>query len=165
MKTKKMVISAMFLALVCISTIIVKVPSPLKGYFNLGDCMVLLSGWMLSPFYGFVSAGIGSLIADVISGYVVYAPATFIIKGAMAIIAHYIFKIASSKIDGGVSRIISGFVAEIAMVLGYYIFEGFLYGFLPSIANIPANAMQGLLGLIVGVILVKILKNISYFKL
>ena len=38
---------------------IIKIPSPLKGYLNLGDCVVLLAGWMLPPTYGFLAAGLG----------------------------------------------------------------------------------------------------------
>ena len=82
--TKKIAITALMAALTCIATIIIKIPSPLKGYLNLGDCMVLISGWILSPVYGFIAAGLGSALADIFSGYVIYAPATFVIKGLMA---------------------------------------------------------------------------------
>ena len=95
--TQKLVLSAMFAALICVVTMIIKVPSPLKGYLNLGDCVVLLAGWMLSPGYGFLAAGIGSALADLFSGYVVYAPATFIIKGCMAVTAGYMYKFAPKK--------------------------------------------------------------------
>ena len=88
-KTQKIVIAAMLAALTCIATMIIKIPSPLKGYLNLGDCVVLLSGWLLSPLYGFLAAGLGSGLADLISGYGVYVPATFIIKGVMAIAAYF----------------------------------------------------------------------------
>ena len=45
------------------STFAVRIPSPLKGYLNLGDCAVLLAGWLLSPVYGFLAAGLGSALA------------------------------------------------------------------------------------------------------
>ena len=48
-KTKKIVVAAMLAALTCVATMIIKIPSPLKGYLNLGDCVVLLAGWMLIP--------------------------------------------------------------------------------------------------------------------
>ena len=80
--TKRIVMAAMLAALTCVATMVIKIPSPLKGYLNLGDCVVLLAGWMLSPVYGFLAAGIGSALADVFSGYVLYAPATFVIKAA-----------------------------------------------------------------------------------
>ena len=154
--TKKIVTASMLAALCCVATMIIKIPSPLKGYINLGDCVVLLSGWLLSPAYGFAAAGFGSALTDVFSGYIVYAPATFIIKGAMALIAYYGVKLSQNKISTTLSRIISGIVAEILMVLGYFVFEGFMYGFIPSAVNIPANAVQGVAGIILGVILAKI---------
>ena len=157
--TKKIVISSMLAALVCVATMIIKIPSPLKGYLNLGDCVVLLSGWLLSPVYGFLAAGIGSALADIFSGYMVYAPATFVIKGLMAVIAYFGFRLIHKRLGSLTSRILSGTLSEILMVLGYFIFEGFLYGFVPSLVNIPANAVQGVAGLIIGTILVKVLEN------
>lgn len=158
-KTQKIVMASLLAALCCVATMIIKIPSPLKGYLNLGDCVVLLSGWILSPLYGFLAAGLGSALADVFSGYVTYAPATFIIKGLMALIAYFGFKILQNKIGKLPSRIISGIVAEVIMVLGYFVFEGFLYGFIPSIVNIPANAMQGLAGIILGIIIIKVFEK------
>lgn len=157
--TQRIVMAALLAALTCVATMIIKIPSPLKGYLNLGDCVVLLAGWMLSPTYGFFAAGLGSALADTFSGYVTYVPATFVIKGLMALIAFYGFKLLHSKLGNISSRIISGIVAEVVMVAGYFIFEGFLYGFGPSLVNIPANVIQGIAGLIIGTILVKIFEK------
>ena len=110
-KTQKIVMASLLAALCCVATMIIKIPSPLKGYLNIGDCIVLLSGWILSPLYGFLAAGLGSALADVFSGYVTYAPATFIIKGLMVLIAYFGFKILQNKIGNLPSRIISGIVA------------------------------------------------------
>ena len=158
-RTKKIVMAAMLAALACVATMIIKIPSPLKGYLNLGDCIVLVAGWMLSPMYGFLAAGLGSALADLFSGYVTYAPATFVIKGLMALIAFYGYKLLHNKIGNLLSRIITGILAEIMMILGYFAFEGFLYGFVPSLVNIPANGVQGIAGLIIGVILIKIFEK------
>jgi len=49
------------------------------------------------------------------------------------------------------------------MILGYFVFEGFLYGFAPSAVNIPANGVQGAAGLIIGLILVKIFEKSKLF--
>ena len=157
--TQRIVMAALLAALTCVATMIIKIPSPLKGYLNLGDCVVLLAGWMLSPTYGFLAAGLGSALADTFSGYVTYVPATFVIKGLMALIAFYGFKLLHSKLGNISSRIISGIAAEVVMVAGYFIFEGFLYGFGPSLVNIPANVIQGIAGLIIGTILVKVFEK------
>lgn len=157
--TQKIVIAALLSALTCVATMIIKIPSPLKGYLNLGDCMVLLAGWILSPVYGFLAAGLGSALADLFSGYVVYALATFVIKGLMALVAYYGFKLLHRKLGNLPSRIITGIAAESVMILGYFVFEGFLYGFGPSVVNIPANGVQGIAGLILGCILVKVFEK------
>lgn len=158
-KTKKLVLAALMAALACVATMIIKIPSPLKGYINLGDCIVLVAGWMLSPAYGFLAAGIGSALADVFAGYMTYVPATFIIKGLMAVIAHYGFELLHKKTGNLPARIVSGIVAEVVMVLGYFIFEGFLYGFAPSAVNIPANGVQGIAGIVIGVALMKVFEK------
>lgn len=149
----------MLAALICVATMVIKIPSPLNGYLNLGDCVVLLAGWMLSPVYGFLAAGVGSALADLFSGYVVYAPATFVIKGLMALVAYYGFKLLHTKRGAPVSRVVAGILAEVVMVVGYFVFEGFLYGFGPSVVNIPANGVQGVAGLVLGCILINVFKK------
>ena len=159
--TEKIVIAAMLASLTCVATMIIKIPSPMKGYLNLGDCIVLMCGWMLSPMYGFLAAGFGSALADLFSGFPVYIPATFLIKGLMALAAYYL---AIHKKEAGhtarqIGFIVSGFLAEVIMVAGYFLFESMLYGFIPSLANVPANAMQGVAGLVLGIILINILNK------
>lgn len=160
--TQRIVMAALLAALACVATMIIKIPSPLKGYINLGDCIVLIAGWMFSPIYGFLAAGLGSALADLFLGYLVYAPATFIIKGAMAPIAFYGFKLLHKRLGDLPSRIISGTVAEIIMILGYFVFEGFLYGFGPSVVNIPVNGVQGIAGLVLGIVLIKIFDRVHF---
>ena len=157
--TQKIVFTALFTALVCVATMIIKIPSPLKGYLNLGDGVVLLAGWMLPTVNGFLAAGLGSAFADIFLGYALYAPATFLIKGLMALIAQFGFKIFPKKKNEGSARMFSGMIAEAVMVLGYFLFESLLYGFAASAVNIPANAIQGAAGLVLGMLLIKMLKN------
>lgn len=158
-KTKEIVSAALMAALACVATMIIKIPSPLKGYINLGDCIVLAAGWLLSPLWGFLAAGLGSALADILSGYVVYGPATFLIKGLMALVAFCGFKLLHEKCGKLVARIISGIAAEIVMIVGYFVFAGCLYGFGPAMVNIPANAVQGVAGILIGIVLVKIVEK------
>lgn len=157
--TQRIVRAALLAALTCVATMIIKIPSPLKGYLNLGDCVVLLAGWMLPPVYGALAAGLGSGLADLFLGYVVYAPATFVIKGLMALVAFCGVKWMHGKLGNLPTRIISGSAAEIIMILGYFLFEGVLYGFGPSLVNIPANAVQGIVGAILGIVLINVFKK------
>ncbi len=147
-KTRKIVFAALFASLVCVATMIIKIPSPLSGYINLGDSAVILSGLALGP-YGILAAAVGSCLADVFSGYLVYAPITFVIKGVMAFV---VYKFSKKAVIGAI-------IAEIFMAAGYYVFEGFLYGFAASLVNIPANLIQGIAGFIVGMLLIKVFQK------
>lgn len=145
----------MFAALICVATMVIKIPSPLNGYMNLGDCVVLLSGWLLPPFYGFLAAGLGSALADLFAGYMIYAPATFIIKGLMALTAYYGVEIMHKWKKRLLPKLCSGAAAEMVMILGYFVLEGVLYGFGASVVNIPANGIQGIVGLLLGIVLTR----------
>ena len=162
--TQKIVLSSLFAALTCVATMIIKIPSPLNGYLNLGDGIVLLSGWLFSPLYGFMAAAIGSGLADLLSGYAVYAPATFLIKGLMALVAYFTYKAFGEKLHDIPSRLMGGLLAETVMVGGYFVFEGFLYGFIPSAVNIPANAIQGVAGIVLGTVLIKFFEKSKVLK-
>ena len=83
----RLVYTALFTALTTVATLVIQVPSPMSGYVNLGDAMVLLSAWILGPVYGTAAAGIGSMLADLLSGYAYYAPGTLVIKCLMAFVA------------------------------------------------------------------------------
>ena len=156
--TRKVIFSALLAALVCVATMLIKLPSPLNGYINLGDCFVLLAAWLLPMPYGLCAAGIGSALADLFSGYALYAPATFVIKALMAVTARGIFLLFSKK-ERRFGRLLGGVLAELVMVLGYYVFEGVLYGFVPSLVNIPANGVQAAAGVIFGLLLIKLLEK------
>ena len=76
--TKRLVLSSLISALICVATALIKIPTPF-GYIHPGDAPVVLAAFVLSPTYGFLAAGIGSCLADLFSGYAMYAPVTFVI--------------------------------------------------------------------------------------
>lgn len=158
-RTKKMVMTAMLAALVCVATMIIKIQLTPNGYINLGDGVILLASSTLGSFYGFFAAAIGSALADLLSGFVVYAPATFFIKGLMAVAAFYVMKKTSKLKNATISVITAAVVAEIVMILGYYIFESILYGFETALLSMPGNAIQAVAGIVTGVLLVRTLSD------
>ena len=159
MKLRKLVLAALFAALCTVMTMVVQVPSPMQGYVNLGDCAVLLSAWVLGPWYGGAAAGLGSMLADLLS-YPHYAPGTLVIKFTMAVAAAYIFeamrersgKLAAQLIGGAAAEIIGGAAAEIIMVLGYFGYASLWLGKgLAAAASIPGNLVQGVFGIAAGI--------------
>ena len=156
-KVRKLVLSALMAALVYVATSIIQIPSPVNGYVNLGDCFVLLSGWLLGPWYGGAAAGIGSMLTDLLSGYGYYAPGTFVIKGLDALVAALIFKAMGRT---SVAAIVSGLVGEIIMVVGYFFYASLILGKgLAAAASIPGNIVQGIAGVTIGMALAMVLQK------
>ena len=162
-KTKKLVTAALFASLVCVATMIIKIPSFQGGYVNLGDSIVLVCAWFLSPGYAFAAAAIGSGLADIFAGYVLYAPVTFVIKGLMALTAYYVMKSLRTRSGEFLSVSLSAVSAEVLMIAGYFIFEVFLYGAYASLMNAAANAVQGVAGIVVGVVLYNVFRKSKLF--
>lgn len=152
---KQLAVSGFMAALVMVGTMVIQVPTLTKGYIHIGDSMVYLSGIFLGPIGGSLAAAIGSTLADLFSGYVIYAVPTFVIKGLDALVVGYCYN-ALTKGTDSISRKILGFTVGVIlggsiMVGGYLAFETFLYGFPTALLSIPANITQaagcGLLGL------------------
>lgn len=159
------VLAALFSAIICVATFIIQIPVPITGgYINLGDCFVLFVGVVLGPFYAFLSAGIGSALADIFFGYFTYAPATFIIKGVMALIISCLIKKAVNKYSV-FNLILFGAICELVMVVGYFLYEAFVLGFsFAALAAVPGNLFQGICGLSANAILVILLNKNDRLK-
>lgn len=159
-------LTGMLTALTTVATIVIQIPTPTKGYVNLGDTIVNISGWLLGGFYGGMAGGIGSALADIITGYAIYAPATLIIKFFMAFACFKVFNACQKKFSTIPSRIISAVISEIIMIAGYDIFTGFMYSSVQSaIFAIPEFAIQGIMGAMFSVLLYEcILKRVPALK-
>lgn len=160
-KIKKMTISALFMALTCIATMIIKLPTPgTGGYVHLGDAFVILSGILLGPVYGAVAGGIGSALADLLGGYFIYVPITLIVKALMAAGVGLIYHKFTKKLHNPVTKcILCGIYATILVASGYLFFESFMYGS-AALASVPANLGQGFSGLVISSILLPILQKL-----
>ena len=153
-KIMLLVLAGLFAAIITVSTMMIRIPTPTKGYINLGDCFVNIAGWLLGPLYGGAAAGIGSSLSDLFAGYTVYVIPTFIIKALMAATAFAVFKALSKKLPTLVGRIISAIAAELVMVAGYAVYESFLYGSAATaLTGVAGNIVQGIGGVLFGVLL------------
>lgn len=159
----KIILTALFAALICVATMLIHIPTPgTNGYVNLGDGIILTCAWLLSPGYAAAAAGIGSMLADVLSGYMTYAPGTLIIKGLVALIAAFLssrfIRKNSSEKSSFIAYLISGCIAELFMTAGYFLYESTLLSYgLGALASVPANLCQGAAGIIVGLVLTPVL--------
>ena len=144
---KKLTLAGVMAALVFVMTYVPKVPVPVTGgYVHLGDGAIFLSVLLLGSL-GIPSAAIGSGLADILGGYMVYALPTMAIKALVALIAWKIWK------EGAWLRAVVAFIlAEAAMVAGYFAFESVMYGAAAAWAAVGANCIQGIAGVALGMV-------------
>lgn len=155
--TKNLVLSAIFAALTFIATTFLRIPPLFSGvgYIHFGDCLVLMCGFILGPLHGAFAAGLGSALSDII-GFPVYAPGTLIIKALVALVAGLLLRLFKKKTVGAV---ICGFIAELIMVFGYFIYETLIIpdcGFYVALSSIPGSIVQAVSGIIGAAILIQI---------
>ncbi len=120
-------------------TLIIRVPIPgTQGYLNMGDMAVVFSGLYLGKKDGALAAGLGSAAADMLGGFFVFAPITFIAKG----LEGYIVGALGRKnilwiFTGGIMMLAVYFFAEIIM-------PGI--GYTAALSELPFNLIQAIIG-------------------
>lgn len=144
---KKLTLAGVMAALVFVMTYVPKVPVPMTGgYVHLGDGAIFLSVLLLGPL-GIPAAAIGSGLADILGGYMVYALPTMVIKALVALIAWKGWK------EGAWLRAAIAFIlAEIVMVAGYFAFESVMYGAAAAWSAVGPNCIQGIAGVALGMV-------------
>ncbi len=156
---KKIVLAALMAAFACVATMSIRIPTPgTGGYIHPGDAVVILSGVILGPAWGLLAAGIGSAMADLMGGYFIYVPITFVIKGIVAFAAGTIYRRMGRTSRSRYIAVVLGGIADMMLVAGgYFLCECGLYGAAAAAASVPANIIQGIGGLVIGAILYPVL--------
>ncbi|MDY4140571.1 MAG: ECF transporter S component [Eubacteriales bacterium] len=148
---KQLTLCGVLAALVFVLTYFPKVPVPVTGgYVHLGDGAIFLAVLLLGPL-GIPAAAIGSGLADLIGGYMLYVIPTVIIKGLVALVGWKLYRKGS-----WVSAVVAFVLAEAVMVLGYFVFECFTSGAPAAAAAILPNVMQGVAGVVLGLVCVAV---------
>lgn len=157
-KTRKITMVAVMAALIYLMTVFVKVPLPsLNGaYINFGDIVIYICAYLLGGPVTALAAGIGSCLADLTVGAVIYAIPTLIIKALMGLTAGVL-----TKKQNFPSYLVACLCGGCIMVGGYALFEYFAFGAAYVITSLPMNAIQ--FGVSVGIALgfYKVVKSIS----
>lgn len=152
MTTKELCIQGLLTALVTVCTMVFQIPvSATQGYVHLGDSMILLTSVFFGWRYGMVAGGVGSALADLLSGYAHWAPFTLIIKGIMGLLIGLVSDFAKKQEKFFTARnLLASAIGIIWMVFGYFIGGGILKSsFAVAATSIPENLIQGIAGAII----------------
>lgn len=161
--TKDLVLMALMIAIIFLAANIIRIPT-FAGFIHLGDCMVFLSVILLGKRKGAIVSALGMVLVDILGGYYMWAPFTFIIKGAMAYIAGAIIEksIKKNKVVSDKVYIVAFIISGVFMVVGYFISGtvlagfftdkvGLLEGIIYASKDILGNIVQVSVGIIISV--------------
>ena len=114
-----MCFSGIFTAVVFVFTAYLHFPSH-TGYTHVGDGFIYLAATLLPlPYAVFVGAA-GALLADLLTGYAVWAPASVVIKAASVLFFSRRARTATKR------NILACVPASLLCIGGYYLYEALL---------------------------------------
>lgn len=164
-KTFQTILSAMLIALVFISTLFLNIRLPIAangGLVHLGSAMLFIISIVFGPKKGAIAGAFGMGLFDLVSGWTLWAPFTFIARGLQG---YVVGKIAWSFNKQGDSLAINCFAILISvpvMLTGYYICEAILFkSWIIPASSIPGNIVQNTVGLIIAIPVCTVLKKLS----
>jgi uncharacterized repeat protein (TIGR04002 family) len=142
MKTNKkiynIVLSGSFAALILVMTAYLPRVPTTKGYIHLGDAAIYLAATILPQPFAAIAAALGGFLADALTGYMMWAPYTLVIKACLTIA----FTSRNEKMLGG-RNFIAAVIAFPITIGGYYLAALIMSGNAAApLAEVPANAVQ-----------------------
>lgn len=144
-------LSAVLIALTTVFTLLIKIPTPARGYVNLSDVAITFAGLIFGPWVGMVAGGVGTALADLLAGFAPFAPLSLVAHGTEGFLIGWLGR--GRRTVGGMA--VAWLAGSVAMVAVYLVGEGLFYtGWPPALAEAPLNAFQALVGGLIGIPLV-----------
>ena len=158
----KITYTAIFTAIILISTSSIKFSTGLgEGYIHLGDCFVYLSACVLPFPYCLIAGALGGALADILSGYAIWAIPTMIIKMLNAVPFVVMCRKHKSNIILSKHIVLMTVVSGIITILGYFVSECILYSVASATLSLIGNTIQAVASGIVFIIIAKATDKIS----
>ena len=162
-KTKDMVETALLTALVFVATSFINIRLPIAasgGLVHLGTAMLVIASVVFGKEKGAIAGAVGMAIFDLSSGWALWAPFTFVIRGVMGYILGAISYSNNKNGNNIIINIFAVIISGVWMIGGYYLTEVILYGnWFSPMASIPGDITQIVMALIIGIPMAKILKK------
>ncbi len=165
MKIRGLVQLGLLSALVFVATMAIHVPSFNGGVIHLGDSMIFLTAVIFGRKYAAISGAVGMTMFDILSGYSIWAPYTFVIKAVMGFIAGSIAYMGGAKGESNIKNAIGMLLAGIWMIAGYYGAEVIISGNLVSpVASMTGNMIQFGAGAVIAFVIIAAIRKSGYFN-
>lgn len=170
--TQKIVLTAVLAAIVFVSNYI-SIPIPVAigdvSRIHLGNGLCILSGLILGPVFGGLSAGIGSGLYDLLSPvYITSAPFTFVFKFLLAAIPGIVLHKVKVPTNINFKIIIGGVLGQIVYI-ALYLSKSYIQGILEGsakealvpviITKLGTSSINAVIAVIIAVVLYTAIKT------
>ena len=162
-KIKRLCETTLFIAIVFLGVFIIKFPGPF-GYVHIGDSMIFLAVLMLGTKQGAAAGGLGAAVADIVSGYTIWALPTLICKALMSFVMGTMIKQHAFGLKGRVLWIAAAVCGGLTQGIAYVIFWYILFGSAAAVAAVPGLAFQTVSGIIIAFTISEALQKTSLKK-
>lgn len=158
-QVKSLTITAFGIALVYVFTWLINIRLPFApngGLIHLGNVPMFIFAIIFGKKTGAIAGGVGMGLFDLVSGWTLWAPFTFIIVGLMG----FVMGLITEKKQGYPWYVVAMAAACVIKIAGYYIAEGIIYGnWVTPVTSIPGNLLQiGVAAVIVLIVIVPLKK-------
>ena len=163
---KFVTINALSISLVFVSTMAIQIPIPL-GYMHLGNTCILLTAALFGPTTGLLAGGIGSALADLLTGYTQWVLPTLLIKSIMGFAIGYLAWGKEKKLHMASVRTLLASIAGVAvMIAGYTIAGAVMNGSIyTGLLQVPGLTLEGIIGMAIFYVIGFVLERANVFRL
>lgn len=141
-------VTSLGMALVCLLTMLVRIPLPADGYAHLGNFPIFLFSVFFGPMTGFLAGGLGSAMADILSGFGHWALPTLVIKGLMGLVIALIARKSKKNRMSSAKTFIACLAGLVVMTAGYFIAGSVMSGnIITGAAAVWGYLMEGAAGI------------------
>lgn len=120
--------TVIYLVAVYVVTIATAVYQPATGgYFNLGEAVIYLAAILSGPLTAAVAGGAGAALADLSTGYGIFAPATLAIKFIEGLLAGTLVRKIKGKWGGAGGALVGVFYTALLIFFAVYYWAGKVY--------------------------------------
>ena len=160
-KTKNITLTALFSAMIFVTTMFVHLPVPMMGgYVHIGDAFIYLAACLLPAQYAIFASAIGAGLADAIA-FPVYIIPTIIIK---SLIVLAFSKNNNDKIIS-IRSMASVIVGSVTGIAGYFLADWIIFGnAYTALLNAVAGFVQPLASALIFVVLGYALDRVNFKK-
>ena len=138
-KLKTLTLPRVLTALIFVIAAYIHIPS-FNGYVHIGDGLLYLAAALLPTPYAMFAGSVGAVLADCLTGYAIWAPASFVIK----LLTVLFFTAKGNRIIGK-HNLLALLPAALLCLGGYYVYEGLIFGnFISPLYGLFGNLMQAI---------------------